>query len=343
MKRLALLLGIAGLIVAFVLMARPDVKSTAVNDEEREHPLLAAGLKEQLNDIDKITITRGDKVATVEKHANGSWHVKELFDYPASTVAIRKALFYMSQSELRDRKTNDPTKLARLRLDDKQVHRIALESDGKVLHKLMLGRPTRDATNTYARIGDNPQSYVVSGRMEFKANPHDWLFYDLFAVSAKRVKKIAFAFKGKQHYAYNRKNPDDKIRIEPLPKDKKMKKAKIPVSPITYYQRLAFTDVLPQSEIKDEPLGTIELTTFDGLIVTITYHRIDFEDWAQITTRADEGAYRDDLRGYQPYNITLQEADAINNRTRGWLYKLGQYQYNNFTKSYYDLVEDKQP
>ncbi len=334
------LIAVAIIIALLAIGLAPRSQQTV--DQEREHPLLAPGLKEALNEIDELTVEQGEYSATVVQNDEGNWTVKELFNYPADTAKIRKLLLHISQSELRTKKTANPARLSRLGLADDQIRSITMKVDGKVKHHIRLGNIARDKINTYARLGDDPQSYVTTGRLEFQAKPHDWLFYDLFSIPRKRVKQISFRLAGKKAYDYSRTKTGEPMVLSPLPDDKELRQRIVPLSQSTYFERMVFTDIHPETNPQQEEPSYVRMTTFDGLVVTLYFHFVELHYWVQFAAQADQTA-DEKLEGFQSFDTTRQEAAAINRRTNGWLYELGQFQYNHFLRSYFDIVQDKKP
>jgi hypothetical protein len=335
-KREIILSLLALLTMVVIVVIRPDMMSHDVTQDT--HPLFAAGLKEQLNYVDELVVTRGESTTTITKNADNMWVVKERSDYPASTAAIRKTLLFLSQSELRTKKTEDESKFVRLGLDDAAATNVMLKKAGSTLHTLVLGNITRDATSTYVRHATDTHAYVASGRLEVSATPNDWLDYDFFSLSRDRVKRIDFKFDGKPAYEYARLAKENAMVLSPLPEAKQLKQQQVPYDPSIYFERMAFTDVMAAgdhtaSESKD--ITTVE--TFDGLVLRTTFYEVDLMPWV-----AFDASLLENINASLEEKEALQkEVQAINQRTKGWLYQLGQFQQDQLRRSYNDIVEDK--
>jgi Domain of unknown function (DUF4340) len=328
------------LMVGAIIVLSPDYAKRS-NEEQRQYKPLFADLKSRINEIDRVTITRADEELTVYMDDNHVWRVKEAHDFPASSAEIRKLLLYLSQSELRDAKTANPELLPRLNLDEAQAFNLTLWKGEQSLYSVLLGKLTPEKSSTYVRPNaTDAQSYTASGQLEVSTNPLDWLFYDLFSVKVERVRKVAYALDGHKPYEYRRTNPTEELRLAELPQGKELKQRYQFVSPAAFIEKLNFTEVLPASKSIDAPLGRVTVSTFDGLNVRFTLHRVNFENYFAIHAEADNAAYQKVTESTQEFTVTIQEADAINQRTSGWIYKLGQYHTNQLMQSYFELIQD---
>ncbi len=326
----------AVLVVVLAYTLRPDSRHTTTS--EPAHPLLMPGLKEKLNAVDTIEVTQADQKTTVFKDKEGIWRINERYDYPASVAAIRKTLLYLSQSELREKKTAEPDKLTHIGLGERNRAQVNLKQGDAVLFALGLGNPTRDGFNTYVQPESGQQSYVASGRLDIKANPSEWLFYDLFSVARNRVKRIRYVFTGKKNYEFTRTKAGEYMTLLPKGDDVKLKERPMPLNPSYYFERLEFTDVLPASKLKVSTPDMTVMEAFDGLVITVRFAMIDEREWASFEATVDPALRNPAAKDLTPLEKVQAEAEAINGRTRGWLYELGQFNHNQLRSSYYDLV-----
>ena len=333
---------IACIIVCGAAIMFSPITHQSQDDTKSRYQTLLPELKQHINDVDRITVQRGDEDITLYMDNAQQWRVKEAENYPASSTEIRKLLLYLSQSQLRNTKTANPELLPRLKLDDEQVSVLTLWRGDDILHRILLGKITPEKTGTYVRLSsDESQSYVASGRIEVSTNPLDWLFYDLFSINTSRVRNIEYALDGYKPYRHTRSSPDTALMFEPLAGDKELQQRYQILSPAAFIEKLNFTDVVPIAKADGEALGTIVVTTFDGLNITFTLYQVEYQQYFAISATADEAMYQKVNNTMQDFTITRQEAAAINERTAGWLYQLGQYHTNQLTKSYFDMVQDK--
>jgi hypothetical protein len=337
-KRDWMLVGAAIITIGLGLAWQPEVEHTSAQEHEKARPLLAAGLKENINKVTTIGISQGKQRTTLHQDTEGTWRVKELYDYPAALPDIRKTLLYLSQSELRDPKTDEAEKLERLGLDPEQRTTVTLQHADTALFHIILGRVSDDGGGTYVLVTEGTQSYLTSGQLAVKASPQEWLSYELFSVERSRVKRIRYQFSGKKNYAFVRETSDQNMRLDPMPKNGQMKERPTPLNPSYYFERLAFTDVLPDSKLATSTPDMTVMETFDGLVVTVRFAEVEQREWAQFAADVDPALRDPKHTSLLPLEKVQEEAKAINARTAGWLYELGQFNSTQLRSSYYDVV-----
>lgn len=341
MKRELILTALtAAVIAALVLLPRHTQEPIEGGEQAR---MVAPGLRKQLNTIDEIRITRNEESVTLYETESGQWRIDELYGYPASKSDIRKFLLFIAQSEIRAEKTADPERLERLKLDETQAHQVYIKQDGELLHHIVLGKLSDTPISTYVRLGKTVQSYLASGHLDFSATPYDWLDNDLLSVNRQRVRRIAYDFDGRKPYRFERSHPDEEMQLKPLPADKQLKHPNRPFDASNFFERLKFVKVLTDEHIVTEGKNKVVMETFDGLEVTLRFHPIGFELWADISARVVPEKRLPEASGVTltPLKAVKAEAQAINAQLEGWLYVLGQFQQNQLTRSYYDVVELK--
>jgi hypothetical protein len=333
---LLIILAMVTLAVAYKIQER----TTDINNEMTRYALFLPSLSAQLNDITRITIQRPNEQVTLQKHKDGIWKVQEKYNYPVNMQLLRKMLLYLSQSELRSKKTSDPLRFDRIGLDGVSGKQVRLWKEEEVLHDIVLGALTSDGTATYVRQSNENQAYTASGELQFHANPTDWVDYRFFSIDPSRVQKIDFAFNGKKPYFYERNTPDATLAFAPLDKGLRLQTRIRDKDASLFFERLNFTDLLPSSKKTTNTQDVTTLTTFDGLVVKFTFHTIDYLPYAEIHAQVDT-TIRDRFSSLSlsPLAEVEQEATQINALTEGWLYQLGQFQQDNLRRSYLDMTE----
>jgi hypothetical protein len=300
---------------------------------------LTPGLKQQLNAIDEIRIRQSERTLTLRETQPGQWQIPELYSYPASRAAIRELLLFLAQSEIRETKTADPDKLARLKLDENQARHVYIKQDGETLYHLVLGSLSDMPVGTYVRMGKQVQTYLASGQLTFTTDPMEWVDNEILSLNRQRVRRVSIAFDGKKPYRFTRNTPQERMQLEPMEDGYQRANPNKPFDASSYFERMRFTDILTDEHIITEGNNQVTVETFDGLVLTFRFYPLDLSLWAQLSAEADN-TRRTDRFSAKPFKEIQAEADALNTRHTGWLYRLGEYQLNRFRKSYYDLVEE---
>jgi competence protein ComGF len=341
MKQLKnIILILVAIAIAFFIYTHENQKN-AQQQTAGEYQLFMPKLRDEFNKITKITLQNGESLTSLIKGDDGKWRVAEKHNYSANMQELRKMLLYLSQSELRERKTNNPEQFNRLGLDDLQGNKVTIYADEQPLYKLVLGNLNKDANATYVRFADDNQTYKASGELQFNANPDKWLDFTFLSISPERVQQIDFQFKGRKPYQYVRQSPEEQMQLTPAPDGKLVVQKNDLRNPATYFERLAFTDVMLE-DIGAIKNGVTTLTTFDGLQISFEFYEINFMPWVKVQANVNT-----DIRSQfaqmplKPLAEIEEEAKQINSITKGWLYQLGQFQQQNLSRSYLDLTEVK--
>ncbi len=324
-------------VIAMVAMIYQQQQRETVS---QKFQLFMPELRNNFNDITKITLQNRDDITTLIKQDGGKWVVTEQNNYPVNMQELRKMLLYLSQSELRAKKTNDPTRFNRLGLDDLIGKKLQIFEGEKLLYDVVLGSLTSDLNATYVRKQGNNQTYKASGELQFHATPENWLDFGFISIAHERVHEIAYRFKGKQPYQYVRQNAAEKMQLTPAPLDNITQKS-ITSNPETYFERLAFTATQKPEDASIK--GDITtMTTFDGLKIELEFYEFKFIPWVKIYASVDIKV-RKQFAGakLKPLDEIELEAANINAITTGWIYQLGQFQQQNLSRSYMDLTEIK--
>ncbi len=337
LRNIILILGVVSIIA--VIYQRQDLAKQEVVPQQFK--LLMPDLRNQFNEISKITLQNRDDIVTLSKQENGKWVVVEQNNYAVNMQELRKMLLYLSQSELRDKKTSDPTRFNRLGLDELIGKNIRIFAGEKLLYDVILGSMSSDLSATYVRIKGDNQTYKASGELQFHAAPDNWLDFNFISIDKNLVQKIDYKFNGKKSYQYVRQNPNKMMQLLPAPDAKLLSQKPTSIDPTTYFERLAFTGVTTakNANIKGD---ITTMTTFDGLQIELEFYEIEFMPWVKITANIDMDTRNNFAKNHLKTLPEVEtEAANINEITKNWLYQLGQFQQQNLSRSYLDLTEIK--
>ena len=168
----------------------------------RAEELLLPGLKEQLNDIQRIVVTGpgNTPVATLERGTD-DWTVTEHSGYPADVTRIRRNLLTLAEARIIEEKTSNPDYYARLGVQDlKSTSATGMQLTldiGKQPVRVIVGLgPTGSSGETYVRRTGEPTSWLVSGTFDLGKSGSDWLARDLTDVPAGRIQSVSISHPG---------------------------------------------------------------------------------------------------------------------------------------------------
>jgi hypothetical protein len=325
---LAIMAVVAGVVLRG---ARPGIQA---------EDLLLPGLKEQLNNIQRIVVTGPGNapIATLERGAD-IWTVVERNNYPADVGRIRRNLLALAEARIVEEKTSSPDYYARLGVQD-----ISLASAGGVQLTLSGGQepvsaiigmaPPGTSDLTYVRRAGEPTSWLIAGKFDLGKNGGEWLDRALTDIPAGRIQSVTISHPGLETVRISRANAKEKAAKEGMTE---FLVADVPAGRDLSYPGVgngvagALADLQLENAQTKETLGAnpgkpivARFVTTDGLTVETSAWRL--ADGTRFTFIASgEGA-------------AGKEAAALNARLGGWVYTLPSYKTEQLTRRLQELL-----
>lgn len=252
-------------------------------------PLLP-GLADDLDRVAAVAVTRGDAAWTARRDGEGGWQMAEFGDYPAVAGAVDRLLAELAAVNRLGPRTAQPQRYALLGLDDpgpgsEAIGVRLLDAAGEPLADLVLGDLQRTGTwvgapGRYVRTGDG-QTWLTDGGVVLPESPVDWLAQPLATVAAARIARLELTEAGEPPLIWHRPRPGaDFVLDTDAPADRLVAATLDPERLAALLADLHITAARPVADLADtEPLGTLELESFDGLGVTATVHGSAARPW----------------------------------------------------------------
>lgn len=293
------------------------------------------------NAVVKLILTTGAGRFTFGRRADGSWIAEDKHGHVASRRRIRDLATQLADMRRIEAKTRLPERFARIGVEAPDTPRansamLRLEAvDGGVLAEAILGervwRQTGPARNgTFIRAPDSEQTWLVSGGVDLPADLVDWLDRGVINIDAGEVAKVEVIPAGEAPFLIARKvlgsdfsllSAKGPLRLDP---DAGKKLA-------SGLARIAFDDVAPASE---KPIGVgrtrVDMTTFDGLKVTIEFAKEGKQTWARLKATLATPANGD--------AAAQARVDEINARVANWTYQIPEWQRAKLATPLADLM-----
>lgn len=307
----------------------------------RAQDLLLPGLKEQLNDIQRIVITGpgNTPIATLERGAD-SWTLVERNNYPADVGRIRRNLLALAEGRIVEEKTSNPDYYERLGVQDlgsKSAGGVQLTlTGGKEPVSVIIGLTPPDTSDlTYVRRAGQPTSWLIAGQFDLGKTGGEWLDRSLTDIPAERIQSVTISHPGLETLRISRaptagKTAGEEVATEFLVAD-------VPAGRELSYPGVAngvagvLADLQLENSQTRDVLGTepgkpivAQFVTTDGLTVETSAWRL--ADGTRFTFSASaEGA-------------AGKEAAALNARLGGWVYTLPSYKTEQLTRRLQELL-----
>lgn len=334
---------LAGLVlILFVLQAGDD--DTSVGGD-----LLFPQLKEQINDITAITITRHGDVepTTVSREADG-WIVTSRDGYAADVGKLRELLLALADARRVEQKTSNAELYDRLGVRDPASDGskgILLELQGATpAYRLIVGNPAQSGYR-YVRIADDPQSWLIDQNPNVPDSPGAWLERNIVDIKAATVRSVTIHHPDGEDIRVSKESADaTDFDVLNVPEGRELSYASVANSIAGALNALALDDVRRAGEPAADAVTTT-FDTFDGArIVVSTVHEED-EYWISLqaaevdTTGA--GAPADEMQG-EAGDVPAPDEDdnrdatgsiaSIDARVAGWEYRIPEYKANQLTR-----------
>ena len=355
--------------------------------ESTDNDLTGAGspffpdLLGKANDVSMIKIQRNAGTLTLERNQE-MWQVKEKNGYPADINKVRELVLGVGNLLKVEPKTRKPENYERIGLQDisKQdstAVRVTLNAGAEnVVADVIIGNnKASHADNSimsyYIGRADDPQSWLVDGKLPDKWEAKDWLDINIFEIDRARIKEVVVDHQdGEKVYIHRADSTVRDFTLDSLKPGEQIT-APFEVNNIaTTFTKMTFDDVVSEKESGTEPtpVYTARLTTFDGLVLTfqpykkgdmhLVKYSASFDETAansSANANAAEGAQEpatDDTKSTpaKPPVKTMsadevkQEVEKYNAIWKGWMYQLPEFRIKNIGKKKADLLKkDNKP
>lgn len=337
-RGLLILALLALLAVGGVLLTRQPPVSPAEQDEE---PYFLPGLKDRLDEIERVRVRApdGSRLAEIVRR-KGGWSVANRRDYPADPETLRGSLIGLAEARRLAPKSDRAEGHARLGVADPGTGEgsgVALRLEGlDPAIEVVIGNPAPgDAGGTHVRRVDERRAWLVSGTLPQNDDIADWLDDRLVDIDAVRVHRVRIDPVDGESVRVLLPSPDaPRFEIENLPRGRRPLSSTLSKSIARGVADLRLTDVVSAAGT-DPParLAVTRFETFDGLVIEIEAFADSRENPSErlVRLRADTLASAD--------NAVREQADRLNARFDGWLYRIPDYKFVNLTFTLEQVLE----
>jgi len=365
-KTLTILLLAAGAAVVVAAFAMRDDGTTVDADAVTEKQKLFPGLDDKVNDVATIGVQRRDGGYTLHRVGDG-WTLADRNDFPVQMDAVRRTVQAMSNLSVVEKKTADPARWEKLGVQDhdaegsKSTLVTLLDKDGKELAKLVVGKEAESKGNPassgqlYVRKAGDPQTWLVSGKLDLHEKPLDWMQKEVLKVPQDRIRSIEIRQPEGETLLVDRPTPENKdFKLHDVPEGKEPTYPTVANSMATALEFVNLEDVVPASDV-DFATGTgpiARFVTFDGLVVTVTTKDQDGKSFGSFaasyeTPAATEGPLPAEGEAAKPAKKTPEEVQKevadLNARLSKWAYQISSYNRSLFGKKKSEMVKDIAP
>ncbi len=345
-RRLALL-ALVGLLAlgALLLAGRPET-----GGPPQPH-LLYPGLEKRINDTALIRVQTPERSFTIGRR-DGHWTVDAVHGYAADGSTVRRLLITLVRMRAMEAKTRDPERHARLGVEDpgqpgaNSVGLTVEDGSGGILADLIVGerrpspgRPGND--EGYVRAKGDPQAWLVRPWPRVERDPMRWIDRRIADIPAADIREIEIRHPdGDTLHLLRGPGDEAHFRLQDLAPGETPAAPAVLDAPSHFLENLRLNEVMPESAAPAAMAGAtrVLLRTRSGLEVRCRIleqedrHLLAIEAAAGSTPAAsgEAAAGADD---------PAAAAEALNRRTRGWVYVIPAYKAAAVLKRRADLLQ----
>jgi len=273
---------------------------------------LFADLRENINDIDTLTIEASGAESIVLSSDGERWVVPARDVFPADMATIRGVLIALADATVLEEKTSNPELYEQLGVGDPNAdgsRGVRVTATGGSLSYAVIIGDAHQGSNRYVRIAEEAQSLLIDQNPELPDGIGGWLDDDLVDVDMTDVRSATIRHAdGETIQVEKAAREDSGFDVPNIPEGRELSYPTVPNSIAGALSELSFEDVRDASDA--EPITVVDVVTFDDVRYSVDVFQDDDATW--VTLRG--GSLDAHLTGRQ-FRITEFKANQL---TRRW-------------------------
>ena len=270
-------------------------------------------LSEKAATASTITVKRPEFTFNIVKGTDDIWHVPEKGNYPAKMDIVRQVLVGLSELHEWEPKTNRPEMYSKLGLDEpvapppEKSATVGLPQSTQVTVKDAAGATLADAivgnrkpaqsssqTGVYVRRVGESQAWLARGDVNVPREILGWLDAQFANLDRARVKSVTIRQPELPPLVVSRENPSVASAIQGIPAGRELKDPGVGDTLAATLTMINFPDVAKLDSIDfsgapdGKPGPTVEVRTFDGLVVNIVSVVKEGRQWWKLVATSDD-------------------------------------------------------
>jgi len=328
----------------------------------KQKDLLFPELKNKINDVSEITVSKEDKTVTLIRNGN-EWTINNAGGYPAIFEKIKQSVIAVANLKVLTLKTSKPSLYSKLGVEDptrpgaNSTLLTLKDASSKVLGTLIVGQTRRsksakDNPGFYVRLPDQDQALLVEGQLSIGADTVDWINRNPLNITSDRIREITIEQNDSPKIILTRETPEADFSIADIPSGKQIQSEIVLNRMQTILADVYITDVKSTDQVTlSDPISITTVKTYDGLVATISSATIDGLGLVQFSfaydaSNSQEPEQPEAIDGKEeessvPDKAVQKETEELTATTEGWVYELPEYKFELFTKKLEDFIKDE--
>ncbi len=327
---------------------------------------LLPALAGNINDVTRLALVQGEN-RLVLKRQDEKWVVEQRHDYPADMKKLREVLIALADAEQLEAKTAKAELYPKLGVQhpasttadaDSMPTLIEIDSPaGKQAVIIGKAAPSSGKAMTYARVAEEPQSWLINGSFNVETEASRWLKQDVLNLGSPDISEVRIVQPDGSVVELSKSDRAlPNFTLDNLPEGREMLSPSSGNSAASALGSLRLTDVKPAVEVIPDQTISSQYRTFDGLVVDVSAWQDGDDYWitlsasheapvvqqesAEETAVAESSIEQTEAETIRntPEQVSAR-VDQINQLTEGWAYKIPSYKYGNMTRAMEDLLK----
>ena len=345
------------LVVLAVLAVAAAAAAVLVQREDagiaRSGENLLPGLLGRLGEVTRIEAAHKGETITLVL-ADGGWSVADRHDYPAETSEVRGLLVGAAELVRVEPKTARPERYGKLELGDpadeeaESFGYVMKDAEGEAIANLVVGKRRflattgADKDEYFVRVPDDPQAWLVTGKIPRNRRALDWLRREVTNIDQTRVRRAAVTHPDGTVVRVAKSSPGETdFTLEGVPEGHEVEEPfsvhAIGVAVTTF----TLDDVARVDEVDFDGEGIEAVAeTFDGVRLTARTGVLGDRTFVRMAAEFDPDLVFPETTGsLLDEKAARAEVEKLNGRWRGWAYEMAEYTLKSLRKRVEEMVE----
>lgn len=239
---------------------------------------LVEGLAGGLNEVSGLRIEGAGNALVVDlQRTDKGWVAANKGGFPADFSKVREYLLKLSESRLREAKTANPERHARLGVEDLangDAKGVGVKLDGLAKPvQLIVGTFNANSGQGYfVRHGDQAQTWLASGNIRPDTNLQQWLSSEIVNLGSPRIRSVEITPPSGAKVRIEKTDPAaPDYTVLDLPRGRELSSPSIGNGISTLFDNLRLEDVFPAADAQPDPdaLYKAQYLTQEGVQLTV--------------------------------------------------------------------------
>lgn len=222
----------------------------------------------------KLVIHDAGKKVEVSRQPDGTWRANSYFDLPADFNKLSGFIGNLTEAKIQRLVTSNPERIARLEFKDTKIE--LLDSDGKSLAAVTLGKNPETGSGRFVRFGEEQKAYLASLSAWLDTDSKNWANAELINLKPEDIAKVEIALAEGGPVTVSRAKKDDAWAASNTPEGQRVKADKI-ASVLSSLGTLRFSETTalddPNLAAAKANLRHFTLETFDKKTIKVAMGR----------------------------------------------------------------------